>query len=353
MTLFRLVLLTVAVFSALVQLDKLAWGQGVPPPSNPPPILDKSNSARPDANLADKIHQCDLAAAHPYDRHRPQGVPGVDFKMIDGTKAQSICYEALIESLDNDYHGNDRGRLTYELARCYDKNGDVKNTEPQYSAAIDGNDYHYRTAAARLSEFYLSGTGGVEKDIPKAVQLVETAANDGFAPAEETLGRWYQNGVNGLQLDQTRAAQWFKLAADQGYPTPAASDDRPITQRLFVNRLFAGMQKASVRCDVTDKKFECEVGWIGPWGEGDILSPISSLFSSFRFCGRCGYSDINFDPGNPQKEILPFVGGEALTMDESVSATDSDGTSIWCNAEFRRRSDGQSALTGAVICTKN
>ena len=140
-----------------------------------------------------------------------------------------------------------------------------------------------------------------------------------------------------------------------GMVTPAFADDRPITQRLFVNRLFASMQKASVPCNVTKEKFECEVGWIGPLeGQGDILVPISSLFTSFRFCRNCGYSDISFDPSDPQREISPFIGGDAQTMDQSVSATDGDGAPIYCNASFRHRSvDGGLAITGAVICTKN
>jgi hypothetical protein len=63
---------------------------------------------------------------------------------------------------------------------------------------------------------------GVPKDLGKAAQLFEKAANIGYAPAQYNLGRLYQNG-DGVPKDLGKAAELYRKAANQGDQDAIAS----------------------------------------------------------------------------------------------------------------------------------
>jgi TPR repeat protein len=56
---------------------------------------------------------------------------------------------------------------------------------------------------------------GVPKDLGKAVELVQKAADQGHADAQDILGMFYMDG-EGVPKDLGKAAELYKKAADQG-----------------------------------------------------------------------------------------------------------------------------------------
>ena len=75
-------------------------------------------------------------------------------------------------------------------------------------------DHGYARAQAKLGFLYWNGKG-VAKDLSKAVELFQKAADQGYAPAQTSLGDFYQYGI-GVPKDVEKATELYKKAADQG-----------------------------------------------------------------------------------------------------------------------------------------
>jgi len=81
----------------------------------------------------------------------------------------------------------------------------------------------YRAAAEQgnadgqigLGEMYAKGEG-TERDLEKAVEYIELAAESGHQRAIRVLSQAYENGGLGLQADPERAAYWKKRLATEG-----------------------------------------------------------------------------------------------------------------------------------------
>ncbi len=71
-------------------------------------------------------------------------------------------------------------------------------------------------AQYRLGYMYEKGQG-TEKDVAKAVQLYRSAAEHGYAEAQNLLGILYATGTNGVTQDDKQALDWYQKAADQGF----------------------------------------------------------------------------------------------------------------------------------------
>lgn len=56
---------------------------------------------------------------------------------------------------------------------------------------------------------------GLAADKGKAFNLIQQAANKGFAPAEYNLGTLYYNG-DGVAVDKNNSSYWLKQSADHG-----------------------------------------------------------------------------------------------------------------------------------------
>ena len=59
---------------------------------------------------------------------------------------------------------------------------------------------------------------GVSVDKVKAFTLLESAAEQGSALAQDSLGVFYLKGVEGVSIKYQEGYQWMKLAAKSGYP---------------------------------------------------------------------------------------------------------------------------------------
>ena len=53
---------------------------------------------------------------------------------------------------------------------------------------------------------------------PKAVDALRVVANQGYAPAQYTLGTIYAGKDNLIEVDKTEARAWIKRAAEGGVP---------------------------------------------------------------------------------------------------------------------------------------
>jgi serine/threonine protein kinase/TPR repeat protein len=71
-------------------------------------------------------------------------------------------------------------------------------------------------AQYRLGYLYENGIG-TQKDLAHAVQLYQSAADHGYAQAQNLLGTLYATGGDGLKEDDKQAIAWFQKAADQGF----------------------------------------------------------------------------------------------------------------------------------------
>jgi serine/threonine protein kinase/TPR repeat protein len=71
-------------------------------------------------------------------------------------------------------------------------------------------------AQFRLGVMYEKGLG-TNKDVLRAVQYYQSAANEGYAEAENLMGIFYATGTGGITEDDKQAVAWYQKAADQGF----------------------------------------------------------------------------------------------------------------------------------------
>ncbi len=71
------------------------------------------------------------------------------------------------------------------------------------------------------AQFWFGDYYAAQKNYVKSSQWFRKAADQGYAPAEKSLGALYLGG-HGLLKNNVKAAYWFKKSADQGY-APAES----------------------------------------------------------------------------------------------------------------------------------
>jgi TPR repeat protein len=74
---------------------------------------------------------------------------------------------------------------------------------------------HYTKAKTALGMLYYEGTQ-VERDYKTATMWLEKSANDGDPNAQFTLGSIYQRGL-GVDKNNTTAIMWYRKAANQGH----------------------------------------------------------------------------------------------------------------------------------------
>ncbi len=108
-------------------------------------------------------------------------------------------------------------RALYALALDYKNGRDGVDSNSVQSVNLMKQAAGKKLAVAErtLGVWYEQGDG-VTKDIAKAREWYEKAANDGDYQAMHNLGYFYAQGLGGLTPDSKMAAKWFKQAADRG-----------------------------------------------------------------------------------------------------------------------------------------
>jgi len=91
-----------------------------------------------------------------------------------------------------------------------------KSSKEKFDAFVEAAKYGSLMATCRLGEYHKDGCDCVEKDERKAIAYYQRAAQQGFAPAQDSLGRCYKNG-KGVAKNEAKAVEWYKKSAEQGY----------------------------------------------------------------------------------------------------------------------------------------
>jgi TPR repeat protein/serine/threonine protein kinase len=139
------------------------------------------------------------------------GISGVLTK--DPLRAAELAQQALADGLI--VRAQSRATAQEVLATLYRRGvglpKDLRKAVELYQKAADqGNS----VAQNSLGYLYEKGTG-VTKDLSKAVELYQKAADQGNAVAQTALGYRYENGT-GVAKDLSKAVELYRKAADQG-----------------------------------------------------------------------------------------------------------------------------------------
>lgn len=149
------------------------------------------------------VGDCDRYAASDYE----QTMPGVPFEKIDPKIAIPACQEAL-KSNPNSL------QFQFELGRAYLKAGDYAVALPLLRKAADQG---YAPAQGSIGSMYMDAKG-LPKDEKEAFAWHSRAAQQGFAGSQISLGFMYEKGI-GVPQNYASALSWYRKAADQGVPS--------------------------------------------------------------------------------------------------------------------------------------
>ncbi len=89
---------------------------------------------------------------------------------------------------------------------------DIVEARKWYEKAAHANVY----ARNRLAVMYYQGLGGLDRDVPEAVRLLEQSVAQNSDVAQFMLGSIYYNGAEGVTVDKVKARKLFEKAAHQG-----------------------------------------------------------------------------------------------------------------------------------------
>lgn len=149
------------------------------------------------------LHACDRLAAHPYDRQ--VDVPGVTWGALDGQKAAVACEKGV-------QHYPDNPRFQYHYGRALNKMGTFEKAEKWIRKSANQG---YAPAQFSLGLMYKYGEG-VAQNSKEELSWIHKAAEQGFASAQYQLGTQYYNGDGGVSQDYAKALEWFRKSAEQG-----------------------------------------------------------------------------------------------------------------------------------------
>lgn len=107
---------------------------------------------------------------------------------------------ALSVAADYENGTNDARKDTVEAAKWYRQ------------AALSGN----MEAQYLLSKLIAKGTPGLPVNAADGIKLLQSAADKGYAPAQNEMGLRYQKGT-GVTANSAEAAKWFQKATDQNH----------------------------------------------------------------------------------------------------------------------------------------
>ena len=98
----------------------------------------------------------------------------------------------------------------------FGRGGLDKSYQEALSWYLKAAQQEFPDAQYRLGYMYEKGLG-TDKDVPGAVKYYRSAANSGYAEAENLLGILCATGTDGVTQDDKEAVSWYQKAADQGF----------------------------------------------------------------------------------------------------------------------------------------
>ncbi len=137
-----------------------------------------------------------------------EGLGGLKKDPAQALKLYQDARESFVQLEGDVFVQNNLGHM-YQTGQGVTK--DLKKAAEWYQKAADQG---YAVAQSNLGLMYLDGQG-VIKDLKKAAEWIQKAANQGNVNAQCSLGFMYKKG-EGVPKDLKQAAEWFQKAADQG-----------------------------------------------------------------------------------------------------------------------------------------
>lgn len=98
------------------------------------------------------------------------------------------------------------------LIEAYFKTGQYEKCFEGHLVLAEGG---YPLAECQVGYFYYEGLG-VEKDLPKAFEWTQKAAQHGDRDGQYNLALFYEDGI-GTDPDLEQAKHWYRLAAKQDH----------------------------------------------------------------------------------------------------------------------------------------
>ncbi|MCP5073611.1 MAG: sel1 repeat family protein, partial [Rhodobacteraceae bacterium] len=167
-------------------------------------LLAEDQKSSPAQRAAEAMAACDAQAGHPWDvRGESDGTAWSD---MSGT-AVDACEEA--QAL-----GNHSARLTFQLARAYDKAGDPRTFELMKEAAWEED---YGAAYNHLGIFYRDGEH-TEVNLERAERAFRRGAAKNNEPSRYGLAILLRDAANTAE-ERAIAHKFLETAADAGYPS--------------------------------------------------------------------------------------------------------------------------------------
>lgn len=168
------------------------------------------------AEVATKTHKKEVNEFLKEDNEGPfsQYLMGLKAYYINNNYDEAIDYFKKVEKAKN-AEGLTMQGLCY-ANKDYKKQNLKKAVKLLTKASINSPVANYY-----LSSMYEDGLG-MDKDIKKAIELLEMAADAGIAEAQCKLGDHYMTG-NGVEKDPTKAAKLYLMAETQNYLTPVSA----------------------------------------------------------------------------------------------------------------------------------
>jgi eukaryotic-like serine/threonine-protein kinase len=194
------------------QIPQLQQPQGLakPPvtaaPVNIGPLLDPAKLPPAVADLVNAANRGDPAAQNQLAVKYAMGedpVPRNDIKAVD-----------LYRQAAN--QGFARAQTNLGDMYLYGRGGLPQSYSDALSWYLKAAQQDWPDAQFRLAYMYEKGLG-TDKDVAHAVQLYRSAAEHGYAEAQNLLGILYATGGDGLTEDDKQAIGWYQKAADQGF----------------------------------------------------------------------------------------------------------------------------------------
>ncbi len=122
-----------------------------------------------------------------------------------------IC-PAIRESFETNTQEVKRGKDSYNISEHLSERRGLPRAEWWLEKTAQQG---YAPAQNSLAVMYAKEEG-VEKDIQRAIKWLEKATKQGYAPAQFLLAQMYSTG-EGVEKDIQRAIKWLEKATKQGY----------------------------------------------------------------------------------------------------------------------------------------
>lgn len=149
--------------------------------------------------------ECDRLAAIPYDRNRPEGVPGLEFKNVDAKRALIACELEVARDPGNP-------RYQFQFGRSLQRARRFPEAVKWYRLAAEQG---FSPAQSNIGVLYFWGLGVAQNSI-EAMNWFHKAAEQRYSPAQYMLGRVYLRGKV-VKRNDVRTLMWFTIAIADGF----------------------------------------------------------------------------------------------------------------------------------------